>query len=175
DYENAERITKQMVTLFDEASDWRNLAAIYGYLDDDKRRIETLGATFARGYMSSEAEFVNLAQSLAGADAPYQGAKVLQAGMQQGVVEETEENLQRLVQLYLLANEYEMALDPAQRAADMAETGEAFDQLGYVYYLLHDYESAVQAFQNALQRGGLPNPGDVQLTLARTLVELDRF
>jgi len=175
DYVNAERITKQMVTLFDEASDWRNLSAIYGYLDDDKKRIETLGATFAKGYMASEAEYLNLSQSLAGAEAPYQGAKVLQVGMQQGVVEETEENLQRLVQMFLLANEYEMALEPAQKAAEIGETGEAFDQLGYVYYLLHDYEGAARSFQSALDRGGLDNAGDVQLTLARTLVELDRY
>ena len=175
DYVNAERITKQMVTLFDEASDWRNLSAIYGYLDDDKKRIETLSVTFAKGYMASEAEFLNLSQSLAGAEAPYQGAKVLQVGMQQGIVEENEENLQRLVQMFLLANEYEMALEPAQRAAEMGETGEAYDQLGYVYYLLHDYEGAARAFQSALDRGGLENPGDVQLTLARTLVELDRY
>src|SRR5690606_3512997 len=175
DYVNAERITKQMVTLFDEASDWRNLSAIYGYLDDDKKRIETLALTFAKGYMASEAEYLNLSQSLAGAEAPYQGAKVLQAGMQQGVVEENEENLTRLVQMFLLANEYEMALEPAQRAAEMGETGESYDQLGYVYYLLRDYEGAARSFQSALDRGAISNADDVQLKQARTMVELDRF
>jgi len=175
DYVNAERITKQMVTLFDEPSDWRNLSAIYGYLDNDKKRIETLSVTFAKGYMSSESEFLNLAQSLAGIDAPYKGAKVLEKGIQDGVVEETEENLQRLVQMYMLANEYELALAPAIKAAEMGENGASYDQLGYIYYMLHDYENTVTAMREALNRGGLENTGDAQLFLARALVELDQF
>lgn len=175
DYVNAERITKQMVTLFDEPSDWRNLSAIYGYLDNDKKRIETLSVTFAKGYMSSESEYLNLAQSLAGIDAPYKGAKVLEKGIQDGVVEETEENLQRLVQMYLLSNEYELALAPAIKAAEMGETGASYDQLGYIYYMMHDYENTVTAMREALNRGGLENTGDAQLFLARALVELDQF
>lgn len=175
DYESAEKVTKQMVVLFDEASDWRNLSAIYGYLDNDAKRIETLGLTFAKGYMASESEYLNLAQSLAGIDAPYKGAKILEKGFQDGIVEENEENLQKLVQMYLLASEYEMALVPAIKAAEMAETGEAYDQLGYVYYMLHDYPNAVEATEKALERGGLRNPGDSQLFLARGLVELDQF
>lgn len=175
DYVNAERITKQMVTLFDEASDWRNLSAIYGYLDDDKKRIETLSVTFAKGYMSNESEFLNLAQSLAGIDAPFKGAKVLEKGFQDGIVEENEDNLQRLVQLYMLSNEYELALAPAIKAAEMGETGASYDQLGYIYYMMHDYANAVTAMRQAIDRGGLENPGDAQLFLARALVELDQF
>ena len=175
DYVNAERITKQMVTLFDEPSDWRNLSAIYGYLDNDKKRIETLSITFAKGYMENESEYLNLAQSLAGADAPYQGARVLEAGFQAGKVEETEENLERLVQMYMLANEFEKALAPAIKAAEMSETGGAYDQLGYVYYMLHDYRNAADAMAKALEKGGLENAGDAQLFLARSLVELDEF
>jgi len=175
DYVSAERITKQMVTLFDEASDWRNLSAIYGYLDNDKKRIETLSVTFAKGYMSNASEFLNLAQSLAGIDAPFKGAKVLEKGLQDGIVEENEDNLQRLVQLYMLANEYELALAPAIKAAEIGETGSSYDQLGYIYYMMHDYTNAVAAMRQALDRGGLENPGDAQLFLARALVELDQF
>ena len=175
DYVNAERVTKQMVTLFDEPGDWRNLSAIYGYLDNDKKRIETLSISFAKGYMENESEYLNLAQSLAGAEAPYQGARVLEAGMQKGAVEEDEDNLQRLVQMYMLASEYEKALPAAIKAAEMAESGEAYDQLGYVYYMMHDYRNAADATAKGLERGGLDNPGDAQLFLARALVELDEF
>lgn len=175
DYVSAERVTKQMVTLFDEPSDWRNLSAIYGYLDNDKKRIETLSISFAKGYMENESEFLNLAQSLAGADAPYQGARVLEAGFQKGAVEEDEDNLGRLVQMYMLAAEYGKAVAPALKAAEMAETGEAYDQLSYVYYMLHDYRASADAAVKALERGGLDNPGDTQLFLARALVELDDF
>lgn len=175
DYTDAERITKQMVVLFDEPADWRNLSAIYGYLDNDKLRIETLSLTFAKGYMANASEYINLAQSLAGAEAPFQGAKVLEKGFQDGVVEENEENLQRLVQLYLLSSEYELALVPAMKAAELGETGASYDQLGYIYYMMHDYANSVDSIQKAIERGGLENLGDAQLFLARALVELDQF
>ncbi|MDP1932771.1 MAG: tetratricopeptide repeat protein [Gammaproteobacteria bacterium] len=175
DYVNAERITKQMVTLFDEPSDWRNLSAIYGYLDNDKKRIETLSVTFAKGYMENESEYLNLAQSLAGIDAAYKGARVLARGFELGIVEENESNLQKLVQMYLLANEYEMALAPAIKAAELGETGASYDQLGYIYYMMHDYQNAADSIRKALERGGLSNAGDAQLFLARALVELDQF
>ena len=175
DYTSAERITKQMVVLFDEPADWRNLSAIYGYLDNDKARIETLSLTFAKGYMASESEYINLAQSLAGVEAPFKGARVLEKGFQDGIVEENEENLQRLVQLYLLSSEYEAALVPAVKAAELGETGASYDQLGYIYYMMHDYANAVDAIQKAIERGGLENLGDAQLFLARALVELDQF
>jgi len=175
DYVSAERTTKQMVTLFDEAADWRNLSAIYGYLDNDSKRIQTLGLTFSKGYMQNEAEYLNLSQSLAGSDAPYTGARVLEAGIAAGKVEADKDNLDKLVQMYLLATEYEKALEPALKVADMDETGDGYDQLGYIYYLMHDYSNAADAIRKAIERGGLDDLGDTQLFLARALVELNEF
>jgi tetratricopeptide (TPR) repeat protein len=175
DYHSAREIIETMVALFDEAGDWRNLAAIYGYLDDDERRIQTLELTYRLGHMDSEAQFMNLAQSLAGMDAPYRGIQVLEDGMRQGVVEENEDNMRRLTQMYMMASEFERAIGPATRAAELSEGGEAYDYLGYIHYMNRDYQSAVTAMQTAIQRGGLDNEADAQLFLARSLVELDRF
>jgi len=175
DYPAAESVAKQMVVLFDDPQDWRNLAAVYGMLDNDKNRVETLALTYQKGYMQNEAEYMNLAQSLAGSDAPYQGAKVLQKGLEEGIVEEKVENLERLTQMYLLANEYEMALVPARKAAEMGESGDAYDYLGYIYVMLHDYNNAADAIKMALQRGGLKDPGETQLFLARALLEIEDF
>ncbi|MDT8428833.1 MAG: hypothetical protein RQ757_08705 [Pseudomonadales bacterium] len=175
DYPNALITTKEMVALFDEPADWRNLAAIYGMLDDDKNRIETLGLTFAKGYMASEAEYMNLAQSLAGIDAPYKGAKVLEAGIAAGIVEEDFDTFERLTQMYLMANEYDEAVIPARKAAELDETGNGYDYLGYIYYLKHDYKEAAEASKLALQRGNLDDPDDANLFLARALLEIEDF
>jgi hypothetical protein len=175
DYRAAEVVARQMVVLFDEPQDWRNLAAVYGMLDNDKNRVETLALTYQKGYMQNEAEYMNLAQSLAGSDAPYQGAKVLKKGMEEGIVEQRVENLERLTQMYLMASEYEMALEPARRAAEMGESGDAYDYLGYIYVMLRDYKSAADAIKMALQRGGLKNPGETQLFLARALLEIEDY
>ncbi len=175
DYENALAVTRTMVGLFDEASDWRNLAAIYGYLEDDAKRVQTLELTYSKGYFASEGDYLNLAQSLAGMDAPVRGIKVLEDGIEKAVVEENDANLRRLTQMYIMASEFVDALEPAQRLTELANDGESWDYLGYVYLMNRDYANAATAMQTALERGGLENRGEVQLSLARALVELDRF
>ena len=175
DYRSALDVTRTMIALFDEAPEYRNLAAIYGYLEDDARRLQTLELTYVRGFMDSEAQFLNLAQSLAGVDAPYRGIEVMEDGIEQGIVEENESNLRRLTQMYIMASEFERAVEPALRLTELANDGESWDYLGYIYLMNRDYAGAVDAMQTALQRGGLENQGDVQLSLARALVELDRF
>jgi len=47
--------------------------------------------------------------------------------------------------------------------------------VGYIHYVLHDYEAAAEAFQAALDKGGLSNRSDTFLFLARALVELNKY
>lgn len=175
DYPKALEVTRLMAVMFDEAADWRNLGAIYGFLDEETKRIETMEIAYLKGYLASEGEFLNLAQSLAAADAPWRGIKILEDGIQQGIVDENAQNLRRLTQMYIMASEFELAVTPALRLTEIANDGESWDYLGYIYLMNRDYESAAEALQTALQRGGLDNQGEVQLTLARALVELQRF
>lgn len=175
DYANALEVTKTMVGLFDEGSDWRNLAAIYGFLDDEPRRIQTMELAYVKGYLQSEGEFMNLAQSLAGLDAPIRGIEILEDGMEQGIVEVNGDNLRRLTQMYIVASEFEAAVEPAERLVEIVDDAESWDYLGYIHLMNRDYESAAEAMQTALNKGGLENAGEVQLSLARALVELDRF
>lgn len=174
-YDNAHDVTRTMVGLFDEASDWRSLGAIYGFLDDEGKRIQTMELAYRKGYFANESEYLNLAQSLAGQDAPYRGIKIMEDGISKGVVVENDANLRRLTQMYIMASEFQAALTPARRLTELADDGEAWDYLGYVYLMNRDFENAASAMQTALQRGGLENQGEVQLSLARALVELDRF
>tara|TARA_Y100001951_G_C11279531_1_gene264361 strand:- start:118 stop:1440 length:1323 start_codon:yes stop_codon:yes gene_type:complete len=174
-YESALEVTKTMVALFDEGADWRNLAAIYGFLDREPQRIQTMELAYVKGYLQSEGEYMNLAQSLAGLDAPIRGIEILEDGIEQGIVEENGDNLRRLTQMYIIASEFEAAVEPAERLVEIVDDGEAWDYLGYIHLMNRDYASAVEAMQTALDRGGLENTGDVQLSLARALVELDRY
>jgi tetratricopeptide (TPR) repeat protein len=175
DYPNALDVTRTIVALFNEPVDWRQLAAIYGTIDDDANRVRTLDLAYQKGYFSSEAEYLNLAQSLAGLDAPIRGIKILEDGLNKGHVEENAQNLRRLTQMYMIASEFNAAVTPARRLTQVANDGESWDYLGYIYLMNRDYAGAAEALTTALQRGGIDNAGEVQLSLARALVELDRF
>jgi len=175
DYVNALEITKNMVVQFNDPADWRNLSAIYSFLEQDDNRIGSLGVRYLMGNMDSDTEFLNLGQSLAGEETPYSGAAIIQAGMDSGIIPEDEDNLQILVQMYQLASAFEEAVDPATKLAEASASGDGYDTLGYVHYMLHNYEAAAQAFRDAIDKGSLSNPADTNLFLARALVELDEY
>ena len=175
DYESALELTKTMIVLFDDRADWQNLSAIYSSLEEDDRGVQALNLFYLKGLMEDDTRYVNLAQSLAGIDAPYTGSKILVEGMGKEIVENDEENLTRLTQMYLMASEYEEALDPALGAAEADETGDAYDTLGYIHYVLHDYESAAEAFQSAIDKGDLSDRSDTLMFLSRAFLELRNF
>ena len=175
DYPSALEVTSTMIMLYDDPSDWRNLSAIYSGLEDDERSLRSLNLVYLKGIFDSEARFMNLGQSIAGNEAPYSGGKVIEDGYAQGFIEENEDNYTTLTQMYMIANLYEEAVEPATRAAELAENGDAYDTLGYINFVLTNYQESVDAFQAALDKGDLSSPADTLLFLARALVELDEF
>lgn len=175
DYVNSLEVSKNMVVLFDDPADWRNLSAIYSFLDQDSNRIGALSMRYLKGTMESDTEYLNLSQSLAGEEVPFTGAAILKDGMDQGIVPQDEDNLRTLVQMYQLASEFDLAVEPATRLAELTENGDGYDTLGYIYYVLRDYEAAAEAFRNAIDKGSLSDAADTHLFLARALVELDEY
>ena len=175
DFQSALDLTKTMIVLFDDRSDWQNLSAIYSSLEEDDRGVQALNLFYLKGLMEDDTRYINLAQSLAGIDAPHSGSKILAEGMDKEVVEKDEENLTRLTQMHLMASEYELALVPAMAAAEADETGDGYDTLGYIHYVLHDYESAAEAFQSAIDKGDLNDLSDTLMFLSRAHLELRDF
>ncbi len=175
DFESALELTKTMIVLYDNRQDWQNLSAIYSALDNDDRGVQALNLYYLRGMMEDDARYVNLAQSLAGIDVPYTGSQILAEGLENGIVEQDEENFTRLTQMHLMGSEYEKALAPALAAAEADETGNGYDTLGYIQYVLRDYEAAVEAFQDAMEKGELNDRSDTLMFLARAYLELQDF
>ena len=175
DFESALDLTKTMIVLYDNKTDWQNLSAIYSGLERDDRGVQALNLYYLRGMMDDDTRFINLAQSLAGLDIPYTGAKILTEGMDKEIVESDEENLTRLTQMHLMASEFDDAVEPGIAAAEADETGNGYDTLGYIYYVLHDYEAAANAFEQAIEKGGLNDRSDTLMFLARTHLELRDF
>ena len=90
-------------------------------------------------------------------------------------MEKDEENLTRLTQMHLMANEFDEALEPAMEAAEADETGNGYDTLGYIRYVLRDYEGAAEAFRTAIDKGDLNDRSDTLMFLSRAMLELQNF
>ena len=174
-YGEALDLTKTMIVKFDNPIDWQNLSAIYASLDREEERVQSLNLTYLRGILEDDTRYLNLGQSMAGIDIPLSGRKIIDDGLEKGFVPDDLDNNVILAQMSMLGAEYEEALEPAIKAAELDPTGNAHDTLGYLHYVLSNYEEAVEAFQTALERGDLDDQADTLLFLARALVELDEF
>ena len=175
DFDSALELTKTMVVLFDNPTDWMNLSAVYASLDREERRVQSLNLAYLKGYMDDENRFLNLGQSMAGNDIPLSGTKIFRTGVEGGFVEENLDNLQIYTQMFLIGSDYANALEPALRVAELDPTGDGWDTVGYIHYVMHNYEEAVEAFEQALEVGDLSNPSDTWLFLSRARIELDDF
>ena len=174
-FDDALDLTKTMIMKFDDPIDWQNLSAIYASLDLEAERVQSLNLSYLRGLLDDDTRFLNLGQSLAGIEIPLSGRKILDDGLAQEIIPDDLENNTTLAQMSMLGAEYEDALGPAIRAAELDDTGNSHDTLGYLYYILNRYEESVDAFRIALERGGLDDRADTLLFFARALVELDEF
>lgn len=175
DYESALELTKTMVVLYNDPTDWTNLSAVYSSLELDDRALESINLGYLAGHFDDDSEYIRLGQSLGGMDIPFSGAVVFEDGFNVGLVERDLENLTSVTQMYLIASEYEKALPTALGAADLDETGDSYDNLGYIHYVMHNYEESAEAFQSAVDKGDLKDRAATLLFLARALIELDDF
>jgi len=175
DFDKALDLTKTMIVLFDDSTDWMNLSAVYASVDDEERRVRSLNVAYLKDYFDDETRYLNLGQSMAGVDIPASGSKIIADGLNKELIEENLENYETYTQMYLLASMWEEALEPAERVAELDETGDGYDTVGYIHYVMTNYEDAAEAFQMAIDKGELNDKGDTLMFLARSLLELDDF
>ena len=57
----------------------------------------------------------------------------------------------------------------------MTEDGENYARLGRIYSTMQEFEKSVESFEMALEKGELDRPDQVYLSMARSLMELNRY
>ena len=127
------------------------------------------------GHLDSESQLVNLAAQLYNNDYPFGCARIMERGMSEGIIEEDEGNLKFLSTCYQIAREDAKAVEPLERASEMSEDGENYARLGRIYSTLGDFEKSIEAFDLSLEKGDLDREDQVQLSLARSYMELNRY
>jgi tetratricopeptide (TPR) repeat protein len=175
--ENHEKVLEVLQTLVREyprKEYWVQLGALYGEVGDEAMRVAAYRVAHRQGFLDRETEIVILAQLLMQANVPYRGAVVLARGLEDGLVEESEENLRLLSQAWTLAQEDRKAITALRQAAVLSDDGELDARLADAHANLAEWEEVVGAASSALTKG-VAATGQVQLLLGMALFELGRF
>lgn len=101
----------------DDAVQWRQLAALQQMSGAQHKALATLRTAYSKGLHFSESELDNLVLLASGAGQPWQGARLLSALMQEGILARTPTREERLGQLWWQARDRKRASEVFGRLA----------------------------------------------------------
>lgn len=169
DYASARPVLEELVTRYPKKQYWVQLSLIYGASDDYHESLAVQQLAYAQGLLVEDRELRRLARSYLYNEMPFQAARVLEQGVENGAIEEDTEALELLGNSWISAREYARALPPLKRAAAIADDGALYVRLGQVLVQRESWSEAVAALTKALGKGGLEDEGRAKLLLAIAL------
>ncbi len=175
DYKSALPILIKMARHYPKNSYYQQLGAIYGMLEQEKRQLGVLDATYLAKGLEKEQQLLNLAYLMIQNDYPYYAAKVLEKGMKDKLVKRTERNLETLGKAWGQAQEKKKAIPVMTEAAAMSDTGDLYVIVLGLYLDLDNNKKAVEAGKKALKKGKLKRPGELHLNMGVANFELKNY
>jgi Tfp pilus assembly protein PilF len=154
---------------------WIHLSNVYGILGNERKQLASLEAIYEAGWMDRENEVLQLAQLYLQRGGGFKSAKILEKGMESGLVQRDERNYRLLAQSWMQAQDDRRSIPPLREAAKLAKDGQLSLQLAQSYLNLYEYEECAEAAKAALNRGGLRRPDTANLVLGTCLLELQRY
>jgi tetratricopeptide (TPR) repeat protein len=84
-------------------------------------------------------------------------------------MEEDSELYELLSNSWIMAREYDEAVDPLVRAAELAQGGRIYQRLAEVHIQQERWQEAAEALELAINKGELPRPGQTTLLMGIVL------
>lgn len=167
DFEQSRDVAELLVTKWPNDKDfWTYYANSCLLLHEDDRATAIYGIMYRRGMLKSKDDYLQLASLLLEQKAPYKAGKVIEAGLDKGIIPKTKDNYDTLSQAWMSARAWNKALDTLGKEAQLASTGDVFVQQAQIYLNRRNYAKAQQAAQKAIQKGGMgKKTGQAWMTL----------
>jgi len=169
DFKNMTGVLKELIRLYPKEQYLLTLAGVYSELGDTKKQLALTEALYESGRITEPSQVVNLANLYLVHGLPYKAAKLLDAELEQGRVEENERNLRLLSQAWYQAREDARAIAPLARAAAVSGDGELYVRLAQSYLNLDRWEEAADAVSKGLARGGVSRVDTANIMLGMAL------
>jgi len=96
---------------------------------------------------------------------PYRGAQVLESAIEKKTVKLDEKLYEKLANCWIAAGEFDKAIAPLQKSAEMAPNGDTFVRLGELQVQREDWGGAIAALQKGVEKGQLKDAANAQLMM----------
>lgn len=175
DYKNTANTYEQLVQLYPKTNYLKQLAGMYGELGQDNRRLAVFDSIYLNGELKKSGDILNLAYMFLGQDVPYKAAKIIEKGMNDGIIEKNQKNIETLGNAWAQANQHDKAIPVLEQAAKLSTNGKLFARLAGVYFDAGEYKKAANATKQAAEKGDLKNPGNNYLLMGMSYSNTKNF
>lgn len=175
DYARAARVLELMVQRFPSESYYIQLSGMYGLMGERHKQLAVLHAAAVAGMISDGANLVNLARLYLVEEAPFPAVQVLERGLEDGIIEDSADNLQLYAQALGLAHEYDAQVEVLEALASKSGEAQHYLYLGQGLSELGRYDEAADAFREALNSGEARQPARLRMQLGMALYNAGRL
>lgn len=148
---------------------WLRLSSLYQQQENYTKALAAMQVAYNAGFLEQESEYIRLADMLRFNEIPYRAARVLEKAIDDGNVKPDSKVYERLADCWIQARDFDEAIPPLERAAEMSDNGELYVRLGQVQVQREEWSDAVAALQNGIEKGGLEDEGQAQVLMGIAL------
>jgi tetratricopeptide (TPR) repeat protein len=173
DLEGTAAILKVLAENFpEETKYWRQLSQIYYQLDKVAESLAIQDMFYLRGKFETENDYKTLSNLFSYQEVPYKAALVLEEGIKKGVVTKEAKNWRSVARYYHSSNQLKEAIRAYGETAKLAEDGKDFLKQAELLSDDDQWRKSIQAFDKAINKGGLEDEGRAFLRKGVALVNL---
>ncbi len=174
-YKKAAPLLESMALRFPKASYWKQLAAVYSELKDDKGALVAQELAYKQGFLTSNTDLRRLAETYLFLEIPFKGAKLIETEIAAGRMEKSERNWELLADAWLQAREFDKSIQPLTEAAKLSSDGELFVRLAKVHIDGERWNDAIEAIDSGVKRGKLKSRGETHFLRGIALFNLGKL
>jgi tetratricopeptide (TPR) repeat protein len=154
---------------------WTQLSSLYAHLEQEEKSLAVMQLAYAQNYLVKNNDLRALAQLYLYHSLPYRAGLVLEKAKEDGFIKEDAIFWEMLANSWLLAREFDRALEPLRTGAELSEKGNLFARLGQLYLEREQWLEASEALNSAIEKGDLSDEGTTHLLLAITYYHQKKF
>lgn len=174
-YDDSIPLLERLVMMEPENEDyWTRLAAIYQQVEDYEKALAVLQLAYTAGLLTDDSEIERLVDMLRFNEIPHRGARILEEALEEETIERDSDAYNKLADAWIQAREFDEAIPPLERAAELSDNGDLYVRLGQVHVQREDWPSATTALRNALDKGDLDDEANAQLMMGIALFEQEQ-
>jgi hypothetical protein len=163
EYVEALAVLDDVILAYPNKSYWSQLAAIYSALDHQDKSLAAQLLAKDEGFVTEDRDVTRVAQMFMVEGLPHRGAEIMQAGLDDGVIEPTKQAYQTYSDTLLQSREWALAVDPLAKAAELNDDGSLFIRLAQVNIQLMRWGDARDSINRAFDKGSLTDEGQAHL------------